>query len=337
MQDGAQRLSSRRLSEMAYGYKQAGVLLAAVELDVFSKVFEGHNTPDALAAALDADPGRVDALATALLALRLLERDGDRLRNAPDVERYFVRSSSAYFGDGLLHTAKNSYASFGDLARHFRPRRGRYEAISSDPRAAREMTVAGYNYSLGSARRLAREFDFSSHSLLLDVGGGSGVYSIAACQAHPSLRAIVLDFPVICSVTDEFIRQAGLQDRIRTSTGNFLTDPLPAGADTALLSGNLQAYGVRDAEHIIQRIFKALEPGGTLNVIDYMLDADRDGPLEPAFMNLTGSLAEVAGDRGRVHSGAEVAGYMRKAGFVDPEIFEFQAGILGRVRARKPV
>jgi hypothetical protein len=329
-------MTSQRLSEMAYAYKQAGVLLAALDLDLFTKIERGSDTVDALAEVLEVDPGRVDALVVSLLALQLVERDGGHLRNAADVQRYFVRDSKAYFGDGLLHTARNGYASFGDLARHFRPRLSRYAAVARDPRAAREMTVAGFNYSLGSARRLARQYDFSRHSLLMDVGGGSGVYSITACQAFPSLRAVVFDFPVICAVTEEFIEQAGLRDRVRTVTGNFLSDPLPVGADTALLSGNLQAYGSGDAAQVIRRIFEALEPGGTLNVIDYMLDAGRDGPLEPAFMNLSSALAEVEGDRGRVHSGAEVAGYMQAAGFVDTQVFEFQAGILGRVCGRKP-
>jgi len=336
MADVSPRQSSRRLSEMAYAYKNAGVLLAGLELDIFSRVSGGADSVAALSAALGVDEGRTDALVTALLAVDLLERDGDRIRNAADVERYFVRTSRAFFGDGLLHTAKNGYAAFADLARHYKPRRRRYEGISDDPRAAREMTVAGFNYSLGSARRLTREYDFTRHSLLLDVGGGSGVYSITACEAAPELGAIVFDFPVICTVAEEFIARAGLAERIRTATGNFLADPLPAGADTALLSGNLQAYGAEDAASVIRRIFDALEPGGTLNVIDYMLDAGRDGPLEPAFMNLTGALAEVDGERGRVHSGEEVAGYMREAGFVEPQIFEFQAGILGRVLARKP-
>lgn len=322
---------------MAYAYKNAGVLLAALELDIFSKISAGQKTATSLAETLGVDEGKTDALLTALLALDLVQADGPTVRNAPDVERYLVKSSNAYFGDGLLHTAQNGYAAFGDLARHFRPRKSRYETISSDPKAAREMTVAGFNYSLGSARRLTREFDFTQHSLLLDVGGGSGVYSITACQAAPALQAIVFDFPVICAITQEFIQKAGLQDRIRTATGHFLRDPLPTGADTALLSGNLQAYGTRDAALVIKRIFDVLQPGGTLNVIDYMLDAGRDGPLEPAFMNLSGALAEVEGDRGRVHSGEEVAGYMRAAGFEDPRVFEFQAGILGRVLSRKPI
>jgi len=336
MNEAPATLTSQRLSEMAYGYKQAGVLLAALELEVFTRINEGRDTISTLAEALSVDPNRVDALVTSLLALKLVERDGERLCNAADVQRYLVRGSKGYFGDGLLHTAKNGFASFVDLARHFRPRLSRYEAIARDPRAAREMTTAGFNYSLGSARRLARDFDFSKHSVLLDVGGGSGVYSITACQAYPSLRAIVFDFPVICAVADEFIERAGLRDRVRTSPGNFLVDPLPKGADTALLSGNLQAYGREDAARAIRRIFDALEPGGTLNVVDYMLDADRDGPLEPAFMNLSSALAEVEGDRGRVHSGAEVAEYMRAAGFIDPEVFEFQPGILGRVCGGKP-
>ena len=50
-----------------------------------------------------------------------------------------------------------------------------------------------------------KEFNFSDYRLFLDLGGGSGAYSIAAAQRHPNLNAIVFDFPNVCKVTDEFI------------------------------------------------------------------------------------------------------------------------------------
>ena len=54
---------------------------------------------------------------------------------------------------------------------------------------------AQHSGSLGPARLLAKRLDLKDRRKLLDVGGGSGAYSIALCAANPRLSATILDFP----------------------------------------------------------------------------------------------------------------------------------------------
>lgn len=334
--EGAPRLTSQRVQEMAYAFKQAGVLIGAIELGLFTEIAGGATTLPDIARALDMDEDRAERLLTTCVALGLLTKEGGRFANAPDVDRYLVRGRSGYFGEGLVNTAKGAYDSFKNVAAALRPPRKAYERTARDARAAREMTEAGYNYSIGAARRLAREWDLKGRRLLLDLGGGSGAYSIALVEANPQLHAIVLDYPTITVVAREFIDRAGLSDRISTHDADFSRDPPPGGADCILLSGNLQAYDAAEAAAIIARAAQVLAPGGVFTVSDYMLDDDRAGPLEPAFMNLGAVLGGPARRPGRVHSYAEVKEYMKRAGLV-PEVAKvFIPGVLGRVSARKP-
>jgi len=113
-----------------------------------------------------------------------------------NVERYLVKGKPTYHGDwALFH--KTSYEMWKDLATALRPPKpkGMYNHIKDDPNAARAMTVAGYYSSIKAGQKFAREYDLYRYSLLLDLGGGSGVYSIMACQQYPNLRAIALDYP----------------------------------------------------------------------------------------------------------------------------------------------
>ena len=58
---------------------------------------------------------------------------------------------------------------------------------------ARRYHEATYSIGLGAGRRFVRQVDLSDRKRIMDIGGGSGAYCIAAANEHPSIRAVVLD------------------------------------------------------------------------------------------------------------------------------------------------
>jgi len=206
--------------------------------------------------------------------------------------------------------------------------------MAHDPQAARAFTVAGYNASISAGHKLAKEFDFSPYSLLLDLGGGSGCYSIAAASRYPNLRAIVFDQPNVVVVAEEFITQAGLSQRVTTRAGDFFEDEFPRGADLVAFITPLQSYEADEVQSLIKKAYGAVEPGGGIIIIDYMFDDAKTGPLDPAFYHLSAGFSQT--NPGRVNSGAEFSKYLKKAGFTNVEVSSFLPGVLGRVTAKKP-
>jgi cyclopropane fatty-acyl-phospholipid synthase-like methyltransferase len=207
--------------------------------------------------------------------------------------------------------------------------------MAADPQAARAFTVSGYNSSISLAHKLAKEFDFSRHSLFLDLGGGSGCYSIAACLRNPRLRAIVFDQPNVVVITQEFIEQAGLSDRVTTVAGDFFDSGFPRGADLVSFITPLQAYGPEDVQFLINKAFDVVEPGGEMLVLDYMMSEDKSGPLDSVFRHLGGIMSLT--DPGYVNTATEFSGYLTRAGFVSVEANEsFLPGSVGMVTGRKP-
>jgi ubiquinone/menaquinone biosynthesis C-methylase UbiE len=75
---------------------------------------------------------------------------------------------------------------------------------------------------------LARKVDLNGARRLLDVGGGSGAFSITFCRRFPELRATILDFPSVQTAAAAFVRAAGLSERIDFVPGNALTTDWPA-------------------------------------------------------------------------------------------------------------
>lgn len=330
---GSQKLTTQRINEMAFAFRHTGTLVAAVELGLFTAISEGASKPAEAAEKIGIPTENAERLMIACAALELLEKRGSKYVNAPDVERYLVRGNPTYFGDYLVYQTKNDYDGWKNIASLVKPPTARYDVIRNDPQAARAFTVAGYNSSISAGHKLAREFDFSPYSLLLDLGGGSGCYSIAAALRYPQLQAIVFDYSTVCTVTEEFISQAGLSDRVKTYPGDFFQDEFPRGADLVAYITPLQVYEKDDVQFLIKKAFDAVEPGGGIIIVEYMLNDDKTGPLDSVFRHLTGLSPARPG---RVNTGVEFREYLNKAGFVDIEVSIFIPGSLGRVTAKKP-
>jgi predicted O-methyltransferase YrrM len=147
---------------------------------------------------------------------------------------------------------------------------------------------------------------------MIDVGGGSGAYSIAFAAANPELRAEVLDLPAVLEITREHIREAGLEDRVTTREGDLRRDVLGEGYDLVLLSAVCHMLGPDGNRDLIRRAFDALAPGGRLVIQDFILDPDRTSPRFAAIFSVN---MLVGTERGSDWTEQEYAAWMREAGF----------------------
>ncbi|HUY26883.1 MAG TPA: methyltransferase [Candidatus Binataceae bacterium] len=330
------RIDSVRLQNLAYGYRQSATLVAAIELGLFTKIAGGATTIDALAAALGVTRPNAERLLTACAALGLVTGEGGNFRNAPDVERFLVDGARTYAGPWLTTMGRSDYAAWNKLAQYLRSQEpprvlGTYENFSVED--ARKLHAATFSIGMGAGRRFARQCDLSQRTKILDLGGGSGCYCIAAAQQYPNLRAVVFDLPSVAIVAREYIARHGFSDRISAVGGDFTRDPFPAGADVAILASNLPQYSPAIIRTVVAKAFAALVPGGEMHVIGEMLNDQRTGPLGPALWGLNEALYN---STGVAHSESDTAGYLRDAGFIEVLACEFIPGSLTRVTGRTP-
>lgn len=335
MSTPAPRPDTTRLQRLVHSYRDTAVLMAAVELGLFTQVARGADTEAAVARALDLTPTNAERLVTACVALGLLVKDGERVGTAPDVARFLVEGEPDYAGPWMLFS-KPDWSEWGRLRSHLKRRDtvvlGKY-AQGFTVERARKYHEATYAIGMGAARRFARQVDLSGRRQLLDLGGGSGCYCIVAAQRHPELRAIVLDLPPVVEVTREFIASHGLADRVTAQVGDFTRDPLPPGSDVMIMASNLPRYSREIVQAVISRAFAALEPGGEMHLIGEMLNPGRTGPRDPALWGLAEALW---GSTGIAHSVAECEAYFERAGFDRMTASEFVPGVLTRVTAIRP-
>ncbi len=315
----------------ARAFMRSRVLLAGVELGVFTLVSQGQRTAAAIAAAAHADPRGVDRLLNALCAMGLLVKRDNQFANSEAAARYLVEGAPEHLG-GLRHTAHlyRSWATLTEAVRHggstLAPGSGNWSeagraafiaAMHARGRAAAEQTVAA--------------LDLTDVARVLDVGGGSGLFSMALARAKPGLRATVFDLPEVVPLTKKYIAQEGMGDRLETFAGDYHTDELPGGCDLILLSAIVHSCSPAENESLLRKCAGAANPGGQVVVSDFLMNADRTAPPDGAFFALNMLVNTAAGD---TYTEAEIAGWMTAAGL--SEIARRAApGIAGLLVGRK--
>ena len=330
------RIDTIRLQRIARGFTETACFYAAIDLDVFTHVSQGAASIEAVAAAAGVSELNAERLVVVLLAMGLLEKSDDgSLRNAPDCEKFMVSTSERYAGPWMTFT-RNETADWFDLTAKLTDptppaELGMYDGLTVE--RARKYHQATYSIGMGAGRRFARHVDMSNRTQLLDLGGGSGAYSINAVKANDGLRAIVLDLPPVVVVTQEYLEKNGVTDRVTTYGGDFINDPLPTGCDIAVMASNLPIYNAANIQKVVQKTFDVLEPGGEMHLVGETLNADGVGPLDASMWGM----AEVLyGSGGRSHSSTECIGYFENAGFVNVENIDFVPGTLTRTVGYKP-
>lgn len=330
-----QRVDTVRLQRMVRAYRESGALMAAVELGLFTKLAEGADTEAALVRALGVEPLNAERIVVACVALGLILREGDRLRNAPDVARFLVEGERGYAGAWMLFT-KPDWNAWGQLAEHLRrpgpPLQENKTVAGITVEEARRYHRATYSIGMGAGRLFLRQVDLAGRRKIMDIGGGSGAYCINACRKYPSLAAVVLDLPPVVAVAREFIEEAGLSARIEAVACDFNKDAFPTDADVAIMASNLPMYGRDTIAAVVKKTHDALLPGGEMHLIGEALNAARTGPADAALWGLAQT---INASTGLAHSVTDVEGYFAAAGFRGVETSDFVPGVLTRTVGRK--
>ena len=331
------RIDTTRLQRIARGFTETAVFYAAIDLDVFTHVSQGAGSIAAVAAAANVSELNAERIVVVLLAMGLLEKDDDgMLRNAPDCEKFMVSTSDRFAGPWMTFTRHEVPQWFDLTAKLADPappaELGMYDDMTVE--RARRYHAATYSIGMGAGRRFARHVDMSDRTRLLDLGGGSGAYSINAVKTYEGLEAIVFDLPPVTVVTQEYLDRNEVTARVTAHGGDFINDPLPTGCDIAVMASNLPIYNATNIQKVVQKTFDALEPGGEMHLVGETLNADGIGPLDASMWGM----AEVLyGSGGRSHSVTECIGYFENAGFIDVQNVDFVPGTLTRTVGRKPV
>lgn len=286
---------------------------------------------DALSRELGLAPRAATVLIVAIRAMGLLTEDSQhRLELTPIAREHLVPGGEFYMGDyvglsaeqpGVLNIVQRLRsnqpieAKKDDPGAAFIFRDGMESAMDHDD-SARRLTMALAGRARIVAPALAERFSLKGAKRLLDLGGGTGLYSIGLLKANPELRAVVWDRGPVLNVAREMGQKYGVLDRLELVPGDMFGDPVPAGCDVMLLSNILHDWDIPECQRLLDRCAGALPPGGQLLIHDVFLNDQMDGPLPIALY----STALFVITEGRAYSAAEYRKMLKQAGLEPGEI-----------------
>lgn len=151
-----------------------------------------------------------------------------------------------------------------------------FEAAFADPARARDIADFFTAMSLPQGIAVARSWDFSGVTKMLDVGGGGGTITIEILKANPHLRGTIVDLPPMVAAAQQNIAAHGLNDRCNAVVGNIF-ESLPADYDAALLAWVLHDWSDANCEKILRTCHSALPAGGRLFICEAVLNDDGTG------------------------------------------------------------
>src|SRR4030042_3906238 len=268
---------------IARSFRECRLLLTGIELNLFSLAASTPLSAEEIAGELKGDPRATTILLDALSALGFLEKNENRYRTVPSLVPLLSESESTSILPGLLHTAHLWHAGPQLTKIVFRggPAGREDSGFTNDRLSA--FIGAMHVGAAGAADGIVAGISPGPAKVFIDIGGGSGTYTMAFLKASPEMKATLFDLPPVIEMARKRITEAGMQDRVTLVPGDFYKDALPTGHDLALLSAIIHQNSPEQNRALYQKIFLALDPGGRIIIRDHVMEPDRTKPVSGAI------------------------------------------------------
>ncbi len=302
--------SPEPILQLADGFMASKHLFVASELGIFEALAEGPTDLTGLAARTGLTRRGARISADAMVALGLVRRDGDTYANGPVAATYLSGSGPRDMRPLLRFWDQISFPAWLHLATSLAKQTPR-EIFDIDDELKPIMSAGIEAFQAGPAAALPGVLDLSQRHRLLDVGGGTGSWSISLVRHNSSLTATVFELPDIAPIAQARIAQEGLGDRIDVVAGDA-TEALPRGYDTFLVANVVHYWSPEDNLAVLRRIRDAAEPGALLALVDFWTDRTHTQPREAALMAGEFAVHVKAGD---VYSVDEASAWLAETGW----------------------
>jgi SAM-dependent methyltransferase len=317
MVDANDAVTPQRILQMAWGFAAPLAIEAAVRHKVFDVLAEfGPLDLGALVRATGASQRGVAGLANLLVGFGLLDRTDSGAYTLTPESRTFLVSGRPEFQGGLFRHMSGQlipvWSKLADVVATGVPAL----AVNQKENGSaffEEFVADLFPMNYLAARALAAHLHLAEASVL-DLAAGSGVWGIALAQSSPGVRVRAVDWPQVLDVTRDFADRFGLRDRYTFAQGDLSSADFGGDHTVAVLGHILHSEGEERSRALLQRTFDALGPGGTIAIAEFLVDADRKGPLSGLVFAVN---MLVNTDCGNTYSFDEIGLWLGETGFRD--------------------
>lgn len=309
--DSAAGVAPDPIFQIAVGFMAAKQLFVANDIGLFAALADGPRTLDELASATGVVRHRVRILVDAMVTLGLVERREDRYQNGQVAAAFLSGQTDSDLGAFLRFWDQLSYPMWIGFADTVRTGRGQSLPTLSD-RDQRLYSEGVEAIQAGPAYTLPTRYDFTGHERLLDLGGGTGSWTLAALRHAPHLRATLFDLPGAAALAQARLADGPYADRAQVVAGDAFRDALPGGHDVALIANVAHLFSPEHNVDLLRRTRASVADGARLLLVDFWTDPTHTSPAMAALM--AGEFLVITGE-GDVYSADELSGWLDQTGW----------------------
>ena len=313
-------VSPEPIMQLGLAFWGSKTLLSAVELGVFTELVKGPRDADELGSVLGLHPRSVPDFLDALVALGMLDRDGDQYRNTPSTDLFLDRTKPSYLGGMLEMANARLYSFWGSLTDGLRTGQPQNEVktggdffgvLYQDPDRLTQFLHAMTGISMGAALAIAEKFPWKRYKTVIDIGTAEGCVPVQVALRHDHVTGGGFDLPAVEPIFSKYVAASGLSDRLIFHPGDFFADALPS-ADVFIMGHILHDWTLDEKMILLEKAYAALPREGALIVYETIIDDDRRQNAFGLLMSLN-MLIETPG--GFDYTGADCSSWMQKVGF----------------------
>ena len=271
---------------MQFGFAYAPPLIigAAVSNKVFDSLATGAKTPHEVSKETGASVRGLHAIMNALVGLELLKKDRQQKYSLTPESAAFLLSDKAGTQAGFFATILpqlvSRWLSLTEVVRDGRP----VLAVNQEEPGTEFFSQLVENIipmSYPSAEALGHHLKIAkakSEVRVLDLAAGSGIWGIALTQRSPRVRVTAVDWAGMIPTTKRITQKFGVADRFNYIEGDLLEANFGNGYDIAILGHILHSEGQERSRKLIKKTFRAVKPGGTIAIAEWLVNDDRTEP-----------------------------------------------------------
>jgi hypothetical protein len=314
-------VTPERILQLGWAYAPPLAIEAAVRHRVFDVLDAGPLTLAQTVAATGTSERGLRAVMNLLVGLGLLTRTEDGCYAlSPESSAFLVSSKPAFHGGLFRHMSSQlipSWMCLSDIVATGKP------AVSVNQEGAggeffsnfvMDIFPLSYQPALALAHHLAFG-DTGDPVSVLDIAAGSAVWSIALAQSSPRVVVTAVDWPEVLPTTQRSVTRFGLAERYTFAPGDLSQADFGRGHAVATLGHILHSEGAQRSQQLLRRTFDALAPGGTIAISEFLVNPERTGPT-PSLIFAVNMLVNT--DQGDTFTYDEIAGWLKRVGFVNP-------------------
>ena len=270
-----------KIMQLISGGWASAILGAAARHRVFDALEAGTTDVDAVASRTGISKRGAQAILDGLAGLGLITNADGKYRNTPEASAFLISDKPSYLGAmaQVMSDGLTEWATLHEAVKTGRPTSPSPADVPNNP-FWEHLTPAIAALSFPVAQLAADRLGIAQAGAItwLDVGGGSGVWSAVWLRANPRAHAVQLDWPAVNQIAKRFVAKHGVADRFSTIDGDFHeVDFGQAAYEFAILGHIAHQESPEGNVELYKKFHRALKPGGTLVINDFVLDDQRNG------------------------------------------------------------